>query len=29
MGAYFFDLFAKAGTDWVVFRKLYEKVNPG
>ncbi|MDH4240429.1 MAG: hypothetical protein OEW48_12780 [Phycisphaerae bacterium] len=28
-GAYFFDLFAKAGTDWVVFRKIYEKVNPG
>ena len=27
-GTYFFDLFAEEGIDWVVYRKLYEKVNP-
>jgi predicted choloylglycine hydrolase len=27
-GTYFFDLFAEEGTDWVVYRKIYEKVNP-
>ena len=27
-GTYFFDLFAEKGTDWPLYRKIYEKVNP-
>ena len=27
-GTYLFDLFAEEGTDWPLYRKLYEKVNP-
>jgi predicted choloylglycine hydrolase len=27
-GTYLFDIFAEQGIDWVVYRKLYENVNP-